>query len=187
MGVQVQSTPALAVSLLTVAFSVVLPPMITVVGAGVVKAIVTVEEAAEMETMPTAVVAWLVVEAAVIVTLPPVGAEAGAVKVVAAPLAVCAGLKVPQVPAGAQLQSTPALAVSFETVAAIVAVAFAARVVGGAWLKAMVTPPEDGGEYELDPEPHPEIPAARIERISTTHDSSRYDRCTFSTTASNEI
>ena len=34
-----------------------------------------------------------------------------------APLAVCAGLKEPQVAAGVQVQSTPALALSFVTVA----------------------------------------------------------------------
>jgi hypothetical protein len=41
---------------------------------------------------------------------------------VVAPLAVCAGLKEPQDPAGAQLQSTPPFALSFETVAEIMAV-----------------------------------------------------------------
>ena len=46
-------------------------------------------------------------------------------------------MNVPQDPAGAQLQSTPPLAVSFETVAAIVAVAPAAIVVGGAVLSAI--------------------------------------------------
>jgi len=51
---------------------------------------------------------------------------------VVAPLAVCAGLKVPQDPAGEQLQSTPPFALSFETVAAIVAVAPATIVEGGA-------------------------------------------------------
>ncbi|HLJ15620.1 MAG TPA: hypothetical protein VKV15_14060 [Bryobacteraceae bacterium] len=132
--------------------------------------------------MPTAVVEWLVVEAAVIVTLP---AEAGAVKVVAAPLAVCAGLKDPQDPAGAQLQSTPAFAVSLETVADMLAVALAARVVGGAWVKAMVTPPVEWGEDE--PEPHPDSPSATIEKIATTHRSSRYDACTFPTMASYKI
>ena len=46
-------------------------------------------------------------------------------------------MNVPQDPAGAQLQSTPALALSFETVEAIVAVAPAAIVVGGAVLIAI--------------------------------------------------
>jgi hypothetical protein len=59
--------------------------------------------------------------------------------VVAAALAVCAGLKEPQDPAGAQVQSTPAFAVSFVTVAAIGAVALAARVAGGAVVREIET------------------------------------------------
>jgi len=83
--------------------------------------------------------AWLLVDVAVTVTLP---APAGAVKVVFAPLAECAGLNVPQVPAvGPQLQSTPALAASFCTVAVKVAVAPVAKV-AGAPVIAIVNVPE---------------------------------------------
>ncbi len=138
---------------------------------------------AEMEIIPTAVVAWLVVEAAVTVTLPPVGGVAGAVNVVDAPLAVCAGLNDPQLPAGAQLQSTPALAVSFVTVAEMLAVPLAARVVGGAWVKAIEMPPVEDC-IEDDPEPHPEIPNARIRTVSSVKHSRRYDAHEFSTMAS---
>jgi hypothetical protein len=48
-------------------------------------------------------------------------------------------LNEPQDPAGAQVQSTPAFAVSFVTVAEIVAVALAARVAGGAVVREMET------------------------------------------------
>ena len=50
---------------------------------------------------------------------------------VIAPLAVWAGLNVPQDPAGAQLQSTPAFELSLETVAEIDAVPPAERLAGG--------------------------------------------------------
>ena len=59
-------------------------------------------------------------DVAITITAP---AVVGAVYVVAAPLAVCVGLKLPQVAAGVQLQSTPALVLSFETVAVRLAVA----------------------------------------------------------------
>ena len=49
-----------------------------------------------------------------------------------AALAVDVGLNVPQVPAGVQLQVTPAALVSLETVAATLAVPPAAMVEGGA-------------------------------------------------------
>ena len=60
-----------------------------------------------------------VVDAAVIVTVPPTGTAAGAVYDVVAPLAVCAGEKVPQLPGLEQVtdQSTPALPKSLVTVA----------------------------------------------------------------------
>jgi hypothetical protein len=79
---------------------------------------------------------------------------------VAAPLAVCAGLKLPHALLGAQLQSTPALAESLDTEAVIVAVALTARVVGGAWVKPMVTVVEWG--VEPDPEPQPDITTAKM-------------------------
>src|SRR5271169_2252377 len=60
-----------------------------------------------------------VADVAVILTVLPVGAALGAVKVVAAPLAVCAGTIVPQAPGLPQftVQSTPAFAGSLLTVA----------------------------------------------------------------------
>jgi len=69
------------------------------------------------------------VDAAVIVTVPPAGTTAGAVYDVAAPLAVCAGEKVPQLPGlgHATDQSTPALFVSLITVA-----------ISGAWWPCMI-------------------------------------------------
>lgn len=51
---------------------------------------------------------------------------------VEAPLAVCAGLNVPQLPTGAQVQSTPAFKGSPFTVAATEAVWPTTRVAGGA-------------------------------------------------------
>jgi hypothetical protein len=67
-----------------------------------------------------------VVEVAVMVTVPPVGGVLGAVYPVAAPLAVCAGEKVPQAPAlpHVTVQSTPALAESLLTAATKFALAF---------------------------------------------------------------
>jgi hypothetical protein len=60
-----------------------------------------------------------VVDVAVMVTVPPVGIALGAVNVVEAPLAVCAGENEPQAPTLPQLtvQSTPAFAGSLLTVA----------------------------------------------------------------------
>ena len=63
-----------------------------------------------------------VMELAMMTTCPPAGADDGAVYVVLAPLAVETGLKEPQVALGVQLQFTPALAVSLDTVAATLAV-----------------------------------------------------------------
>ena len=88
-----------------------------------------------MVTFAETVVDGLAVQIAVMVTLP---AAAGAVKVVAAPLAVCAGLKLPQLPVGEQLQSTPSFEESFVTVATILAVAPVLRDVGGAVVNATV-------------------------------------------------
>jgi hypothetical protein len=95
----------------------------------------------------------LLVDVAVIVTEPP---AAGAVNVVVAPLAVCVALKDPQFPAGVQDQSTPPFALSFVTVAAIVAVPLAAIVKGGAVLRAIAMPggvvPDDDDETAPQPE-----------------------------------
>jgi len=72
-----------------------------------------------------------VMELAMMTTCPPAGADEGAVYVVLAPLAVETGLKEPQVALGVQLQLTPALAVSLETVAATLAVPPAGSEDGG--------------------------------------------------------
>ena len=60
---------------------------------------------------------------------------------VLAALAVWVGLKVPQVPTGVHVQSTPALAGSFWTVALTVAVALGAKVAGGAVVIEMLNVP----------------------------------------------
>jgi len=74
---------------------------------------------AVMVTVSAAVLVGSVVEAAVIVTVLPDGTETGAVNVVVAPLAVCAGEKFPHAPGLPQVtvQSTPASAASLLTVA----------------------------------------------------------------------
>ena len=80
----------------------------------------------------------LLVAVAMITTFP---AVPGAVYVVLAPLAVCAGLNEPQAPDGVQLQSTPALELSFATVAPTDAVAPRFNVEGGAVVRAMEVVP----------------------------------------------
>jgi len=67
-----------------------------------------------MVILPTAACVGSAVEAALIRA---VVAPAGAVYVVAAPLAVCVGLKEPQVPTGLHVQSTPAFVESLATTA----------------------------------------------------------------------
>src|SRR5580658_10347317 len=100
----------------------------------------------------------VVVEAAVITIAP---AVADAVNTVATVLAVCAGTKVPQVAVGVQLQSTPALAVSFVTVAAMDAVPFTVSEAGGAVVIATVIT-GGGGTVFLLVLPQAEMDAARI-------------------------
>ena len=78
-----------------------------------------------------ALLALSVMELAMMTTCPPAGADDGAVYVVLAPLAVETGLKEPQVALGVQLQLTPALAESLETVAATLAVPPAGSEDGG--------------------------------------------------------
>lgn len=128
----------------------------------------------------------MLVEVAVIVTFPPLGEVDGAVYVVVAPLAVCVGLNVPQEPAGAQLQSTPPLALSFDTVAEIVAVALAARVAGGAWLTATEMA---GGVFVVDVEldPQPEILTAKASRTAAAHNSNVHPARLVFTTSSSRI
>ena len=82
-----------------------------------------------------------VVEAALMVTLPPVGTLLGAVNVVAIPLAVCAGLNEPQLEIEqVTVQSTPPLEESFVTVTLTCAVALVLKLLGGACVKATLMP-----------------------------------------------
>lgn len=89
--------------------------------------------------LPDVVIEELVVDAAVMVTVPVVE---GAVKVVDPPLGVWAGLKEPHDPVGLHVQSTPPRAVSFETVALITAVPPGVNVAGGAVANAMLNVPD---------------------------------------------
>ena len=73
------------------------------------------------------------------VTIPPLGTAAGAVKVVAEPLAVWAGLKEPQLELPqVTVQSTPAADESLLTVAANIAVVPVCKEAGGTWVKVIV-------------------------------------------------
>jgi hypothetical protein len=127
-----------------------------------------------------------VLDVAVIVTFPPLGEVEGAVYMVAAPLAVCARLNDPQDPAGAQLQSTPPLALSFDTVAEIIAIALAASVAGGAWLSAteMVGAGFDAG---VEPDPQPDKLTARARRNAAPHNSNVHLARPVFTTSSYEF
>jgi len=89
------------------------------------------EDVPVIMTDALALLALSVMELAMMTTCPPAGAAVGAVYVVLAPLAVEAGLKEPQVELGVQLQFTPALAVSLDTVAATLAVPPAGSEEGG--------------------------------------------------------
>jgi len=71
---------------------------------------------------------------------------------VLAPLAVETGLKEPQAELGVQLQVTPALAVSFVTVAATLAVPPTGSDAGGAVVMVTTT---DGGTICCEPPPQP--------------------------------
>jgi hypothetical protein len=73
-------------------------------------------------------------EVAMITRVLPGGAESGAVKVVKLPLDVESGLNDPQTADGVQLQFTPALEVSLETVAPTTTFSLGWIVVGGAGL-----------------------------------------------------
>lgn len=85
------------------------------------------------------VLLWSVVERAVTATVFLAGTAGGAQKVVAAPLAVCGGVKCPQLPALPQMatQSTPALAGSLLTVAETCAEVLTGSVAGGSCASAM--------------------------------------------------
>jgi hypothetical protein len=145
-GVQVQSTPALVLSLVTLAVRLVVALGTRDVGAPVKEMATAAGALIVIEAVERALP--LAVEVAVIETVP---AADGAVYVVAAPLAVCVGLKLPQVAAGEQDQSTPALEESPETVSVIVAVApvfsaaglplMAPVIVGGGGVVVLLEPP----------------------------------------------
>jgi hypothetical protein len=122
-GVQVQSTPAFVVSFATVAAREAVP-LVGKVAGGAAESVSVTTGAALIAMIAVAMILLEAVEVALTVTLP---AVAGAVYVVAAPLAVCVGLNVPQEAAGAQDQSTPALELSLETVTVREAVAPAAK------------------------------------------------------------
>jgi len=89
------------------------------------------EDVPVIMTDALALLALSVMELAMMTTCPPAGAAVGAVYIVLAPLAVETGLKEPQVALGVQLQLTPALAESLETVAATLAVPPAGSEDGG--------------------------------------------------------
>jgi hypothetical protein len=86
---------------------------------------------AEIVTLALALFVVSLTELAVMVTLPPCGTATGAVYVVVAPEAVCAGVNVPHAALGTQLQVTPLFAVSLDTVAATLAVALVCIEAGG--------------------------------------------------------
>jgi hypothetical protein len=91
-------------------------------------------------------------------------------------------LKEPQDEAGAQLQSTPALVESLFTVAEIVAVALAAKVVGGACVNAIVEF-TGGGFDEDDPvTPQPEIFNVKNTSNNPANNSDTHSARTFVTT-----
>lgn len=149
-GVQLQSAPALVLSFVTVAVSCAVALTAKLAGAPLMATVICCAGALTV----IVAVAMAVAEAvalAVMVTLP---AAVGAVKVVEAPLAVCAGLKLPQEFAGAQLQSTPALVLSLATVAVSVAVAPVVKVCGAPVI-VMVIVGGGGGGVELEPPPQP--------------------------------
>ena len=97
-------------------------------------------------------------------------------------------MKVPQDPAGAQLQSTPPLALSFATVAAIVAVAPAAIVAGGAVVN--VTVMGDGvvvAEVDDETAPQPEKHTASIRTLARVKNPHFNDTRVFSTLVSSLV
>jgi hypothetical protein len=117
-----QVTPRLFGSLVTTATNPAAVPTCTVVVRG---AIATEIAAAVMVTVADADFVGSVAEVAVIVTVPAVGMEDGAVYVVATPPAVCTGVNVPEL----ALQLTPPFAPSLMTVAVNEAVPPAGSVV----------------------------------------------------------
>jgi hypothetical protein len=141
-GVQLHVTPPFAGSFMTVATIFAVPDTPRLAGGAVEKVTAIPREMTpDTDLLPSAT------EVAVMVTVPPDGAVIGAVYVVAAPLAVDVGLKLPQVPAGVQLHVTPLAAESLDTVTDKLVVAPNAMFAGGAAEKlteiACVPPPEE--------------------------------------------
>ena len=116
----------------------------------------------EITTTALALLDESLTEVATMVTLPPVGAAAGAVYVVVVPLGVEVGLKAPHAVAGVQLQLTPRAAESFCTVAATLAVPPVASHAGGVVESATETAGGGGPDTGALPPPHPEIAATML-------------------------
>ena len=116
--VTVQSAPLVIESFVSVTLIAVMEEVATEVGRALVK---TIMMGGAVVMVMTAVTNLLLsaVEAAFMVTVLPVGTAAGAMKVVAVSLAVCAAVNEPHAPALPQvtLQSTPAFVPSLATCA----------------------------------------------------------------------
>jgi hypothetical protein len=144
--VTVQVTPALAESLLTVAVKGVVAPVTTLMVGGVT--LTLIDPLAGVTVMVAlAETVGSVTEVAVTVTVPPLGTAAGAVYVVAVPLAVWVGATLPQAPVVVQetLQVTPPFAESLPTEAVSVVVAFTATLAAsGLTFTVTVGPPPLG-------------------------------------------
>jgi hypothetical protein len=136
--VTVQSTPAFVWSFETTAVIGLAELVCIDVGGGGLKTTVIAGRVMVMLAETNFVLS--AVEVAWTVTVPPVGTVAGAVYVVATPLAVCVGLNDPQAPAlpHVTVQSTPAFVESFETTAVMGLVALTWMDVGGVGLKTIV-------------------------------------------------
>lgn len=167
LGMQLQVTPAFAESFVITAEMLAVADRARLAGGTAPKS----TEIGKL-TPPAANLVLSETEVAVIVTLPPVGAVAGAVYAVAAPLDVDAGLKVPQDMVGVQLQVTPLPAESFITRAETLAVPSAAIVDGGATenVTEMGCGVGPGPELEPDelppPQPANKTATASIARMS---------------------
>ena len=162
--VTVQFTPAFALSLATFAvIFVVVPPTIDVGGGAARVTEIACATAVIVIGCEEADFVLSVTEVAVMVTVFPVGTDAGAVKTVAAPLAVCAGLNDPHaVLPHVTVHRTPAFALSFVTFAVMLVVPLAARVEGGCAANVTEIAGGVGGfGLELDP-PHPTITSTRV-------------------------
>lgn len=115
--VALQSTPRLPAVGVTVAASVACDPVINVVGNDGAARLTTTGVVVMMVAIADVDFVGSVVEVAVMVTVPPEGTVAGPVKIAGAPLAVCALICPQLVEPQLNLQSTPAEALSWVTVA----------------------------------------------------------------------